>query len=132
MNTPLLATGSVFVGLAVLFHLYIFSLESITWTRPRTWRIFGLTSQAEADTVRPMAFNQGFYNLFLAIGAAVGLAILAIDLSAGIALVLFGAGSMLLAALVLFLSSKVNRRSALIQGLPPLVGLVFVLLAAVA
>ena len=31
------------------------------------------TDQAAADTTKPMAYNQGFYNLFLAIGAVIGL-----------------------------------------------------------
>ena len=31
-----------------------------------------MPDQAAADTIRPMAYNQGFYNLFLAIGAIIG------------------------------------------------------------
>ena len=129
MNTALLVIGSIFVGVAALFHVYIFTLESLTWTKPRTWKIFGIPSQADADTIKPMAFNQGFYNLFLGIGAALGLILLASVPAAGLALVFMGAGSMVLAALVLLLSSKTSRRSALIQGLPPFIGLVFVALA---
>ncbi len=59
----------VFALLAALLHVYIFIMESITWTQPATWKRFGVTSQADADTTRPLAYNQGFYNLFLAVGA---------------------------------------------------------------
>ena len=38
---------------------------------------FGLRSAEDAAIVRPMAFNQGFYNLFLALGIAGGLALVA-------------------------------------------------------
>ena len=129
MNTALLVIGSIFILLAAVFHLYVFFLESVTWTKPRTWKIFGITSQEEAETIRPMAFNQGFYNLFLGLGAGIGLVLLASIPAAGLALIFMGAGSMVFAALVLLLSSKTNRRSALIQGVPPLVGLVFIALA---
>ncbi|MCU1523257.1 MAG: epimerase [Microbacteriaceae bacterium] len=129
MNTVFLVIGAIFIFLAAVFHFYVFFLESVTWTNPRTWRIFGVASQEDAETIRPMAFNQGFYNLFLGLGAGIGLILLASVPAAGFALVFMGAGSMVLAALVLLLSSKTNRRSALIQGAPPLVGIVFILLA---
>ena len=130
MNTALLVIGSIFIAIAALFHVYFFYLESVTWTKPRTWKIFGIPNQAAADTIKAMAFNQGFYNLFLGIGAVVGLVLLASVPVAGLALVFMAAGSMVLAALVLLLSSS-NRRAAIIQGAAPLVGLVFVLLALV-
>jgi putative membrane protein len=65
--------ASIFVALAALLHVYIFLMESVWWTRPATWRRFGVADQASADTIRPMAYNQGFYNLFLGLGAALGL-----------------------------------------------------------
>jgi putative membrane protein len=132
MNTPLLAVAAVFVAIAALLHAYIFTLESVTWTNPRTWKIFGVRSQADADTIRPMAYNQGFYNLFLGVEAALGVALLPVSLPVAVTLIVVGTGSMVLAALVLLLSSRSSRRSALIQGIPPGVGLVFLLLAAVA
>ena len=65
--------ASIVVALAALLHGYIFLMESVWWTRPATWKRFGVADQAAADTTRPMAYNQGFYNLFLGIGAALGL-----------------------------------------------------------
>ena len=123
--------GSVFVGVAALLHVLIFFLESVVWSRPATWKRFGLRTQQDADTVRPMAFNQGFYNLFLAIGAGVGLILLwrADTQQAGIALSLFAALSMVAAALVLIGSSPKLARAAMLQGLAPLVGVVFLVIA---
>jgi putative membrane protein len=72
-----------------------------------------------------MAFNQGFYNLFLAIGIAGGLAlVLAGSVEAGRAVVLFACACMVGAGVVLFASSRRFARSAAIQALPPLVAIV--------
>ena len=54
----------IFAGLAALLHVYIFTMESLTWTSPRTRATFGTTPE-EAETTKLLAFNQGFYNLFL-------------------------------------------------------------------
>ena len=53
---------------AALMHVGFFYLESIVWSRPTVWSRFRIASQADADIVRPMALNQGFYNLFLGLG----------------------------------------------------------------
>ncbi|MCU1415568.1 MAG: hypothetical protein JWN80_2908 [Microbacteriaceae bacterium] len=129
MTTTFVIIGSVFVFLAALFHLYVFFLESISWTRPRTWKIFGIASQADADTIKPMAFNQGFYNLFLALGAGIGLVLIPINFWAGFGMIALAAGSMFLAGLVLIFSVKGSARSALLQAVPPLIGLVFIVLS---
>lgn len=130
MNTALLVVGSIAVGIAALIHVYIFVLESLRWSRSATWRVFGLRSQADADTVKPMAFNQGFYNLFLALGAAAGITLMATSrTAAGLTLTLFAAGSMVAAALVLLISSPKLARAAAIQGVAPLLGIVLLGLA---
>jgi putative membrane protein len=122
--------ASVFVGLAALLHVYIFWMESISWTRPETWKRFGVADQAAAEVTKPMAYNQGFYNLFLGIGAALGLVLWwAGDDSAGRALVLFCTGSMVAAATVLVTTGRRYLRAALSQGTMPLIGLVLTLLA---
>ena len=133
MNEALLVAGLVFVGLAALIHVYIFYLESIAWSKPRTWKTFGLRTQAEADTVRPMAYNQGYYNSFLAAGIIVGIVLIATPRleQAGVALVLFSAASMVFAATVLITSSPKLARAAVLQGAAPLVGSVLLVLAVV-
>ena len=67
----MITAAMIFAGLAALLHVYIFVMESLTWTSARTRATFG-TTQEEAETTKLLAFNQGFYNLFLAIVTAVG------------------------------------------------------------
>lgn len=131
MTSALLIAGSVFVLLGVAVHLMIFVLESVLWSRPAVWRAFGLRSQEQAEIIKPMAFNQGFYNLFLAIGAGAGLLMLgsAPWAQGGIVLTIFSAGSMLAAALVLIISSPKLARAAIVQGAAPAAGIVLLVLA---
>ncbi len=56
----------IFTGLAALLHVYIWTMESLTWTTPRTRKVFGVSAE-EAETTKLMALNQGFYNLFLGV-----------------------------------------------------------------
>ncbi|QSE80336.1 DUF1304 domain-containing protein [Rhodococcus koreensis] len=124
----MVAAGLVLAALASALHVYIFVLESILWTAPRTRATFG-TGVEEAAATRELAFNQGFYNLFLAIVTAVGIVAVAIGATAvGSALVFAGAGSMLLAALVLLLSSPDKARAAITQGTLPLLAVVLLAL----
>lgn len=130
---PILATA--FAALAALLHVYIFLMESVQWTQPRIWKRFGVPDQAAADTTRPMAYNQGFYNLFLAIGAILGIVLFwagdagTVAGIAGRTLVLFSLGSMIAAALVLVTTGSRYVRAALIQGTLPLIGFVLFLFA---
>ncbi|HEX9087568.1 MAG TPA: DUF1304 domain-containing protein [Arthrobacter sp.] len=115
----------VFVLLAALLHVYIFTMESITWTRPATWKRFSITSQADANTTRTLAYNQGFYNLFLAAGALAGAGAVALGYpDVGWTLVFSSCGSMLLAAIVLALSGRKYLRAAATQGATPLLAVV--------
>ncbi|TPW78547.1 DUF1304 domain-containing protein [Schumannella sp. 10F1B-5-1] len=127
----MLIAGSIFAVLAALIHVYIFFLESVAWSGEKTWRLFGLRSQQEADTVKPMAFNQGFYNLFLAIGVGVGLVLLASTsvAQAGFGVLIASLSSMVLAAVVLITSNPKLARSAAIQGIAPLIAVVLLLVA---
>ncbi len=119
--------GFVFAGLAALVHVYIFVLESITWTSPRTRATFGIASEADAQTMRELAFNQGFYNLFLAIFTAAGVILHLLGAPwLGSVLILVGTSSMVAAAVVLVSRSPAKLRAALVQGLFPLVAVVLV------
>ncbi|OBA79496.1 epimerase [Mycobacterium sp. 1164966.3] len=122
----MLIAGLVFAGLAALLHVYIFTMESLTWTSARTRATFGTTPE-EAETTKQLALNQGFYNLFLAIVTAVGIAAIAMGHKAvGAALIFAGVGSMGLAAVVLLISARDKARAALIQGLFPAIAVVLV------
>ena len=133
MSAAFAVVGSVFVLLAALIHLFIFALESVFWSRPSTWKLFGVRDERDAEVLRPMAYNQGFYNVFLALGAGLGLVFLGTGFSreGGIAIAMFALGSMALAAVVLVTSNPKLLRAALIQGLAPLLGLVFLTLSLV-
>jgi putative membrane protein len=118
----------IFAGLAALLHVYIFTMESLTWTSPRTRATFGTTPE-EAETTKLLAFNQGFYNLFLAIVTAIGIVAIAQRHNAvGAALIFAGVGSMAAAAAVLLASSPDKARAALTQGTFPLIAVVLLAL----
>ena len=114
--------------LAGAVHVLIFCMESVWWSTPGVRRRFGQTPE-QSDTTRLFAFNQGFYNLFLALGTFGGLALMQLGYSrVGLVLVGWNCLSMLGAALVLAASSRRMLRGAVIQGAAPLL---FLVLAAV-
>ena len=120
----MITAGLVFAVLAALLHVYIFVMESLMWTSPRTRATFGTTPET-AETTKELAFNQGFYNLFLAIVSAIGvIAVLMGAKAVGVALVFAGVVSMLAASLVLLLSSPDKARAAVTQGTLPLIAVV--------
>ena len=115
----------VIAALAALLHVYIFWMESLAWDGPAARKTFGPASTAEVETTRPFAYNQGFYNLFLAIATIIGIVFVLVNTSAvGPALILVGTGSMLAAALVLFASSPDKRAAAIKQGTLPLLAVI--------
>ena len=124
----MLTVGLVFAGLAALLHVYIFTMESLTWTSARTRAVFGTTPE-EAETTRLLAFNQGVYNLFLAIVTILGIPpVIMGDKAVGVALVLAGVGSMAAAAIVLLFSARDKARAAVIQGTLPVIAIVLLVL----
>ncbi|CDQ44014.1 putative membrane protein [Mycolicibacterium neoaurum] len=124
----MLVAALIVAALAALLHVYIFVMESVTWTSPRTRATFGMSAD-EAAATKELAFNQGFYNLFLAIVSAIGIAAVAMGHSGiGAALILAGVGSMLAAALVLLISSPDKARAAISQGLFPLIAVVLLVI----
>ena len=132
----MITAGLVFAALAALLHVYIFTMESLTWTSPRTRKAFGTTAE-EAETTKLLALNQGFYNLFLATVSGIGIAAVAMGRSSvssavGLGLIFAGVGSMAAAAVVLLLSSPDKARAALTQGTFPLIAVVLLVLGFVA
>ena len=116
--------GLVIVAVAALIHVYIFVLESLTWTSARTRAVFGTSAELAGQT-RQLAFNQGFYNLFLAVEVIAGIIAFALGANAvGLTLVGAGAASMVLAGIVLMASDPTKTRAALTQLLPPLIGVI--------
>ncbi len=118
--------AAVFAAGAALLHVYIWVLESFRWTEPSTRKTFGV-SESDAPVLASMAYNQGFYNLFLALITLVGIVLLGSHQGAGTALALAGTGSMLGAALVLVTHDRTMVRAALIQGTFPALAVLFLL-----
>jgi putative membrane protein len=117
--------GQVAALVASLIHVMIFVMESVLFTRKPVHATFGV-AEGDLAAARPWAFNQGFYNLFLAIGGIAGLITLhAGPPAAGRALIALACGSMLAAALVLLATNRRMLRAASIQGLAPLIALAF-------
>ncbi len=122
--------ASVVAVLAAALHVAIWRMESLTWQAPTTWRRFSVPNQADADTLAPMAYNQGFYNLFLAVGVVVGVGLVATgNRPAGWALVAFSCASMVAAAAVLRSGGRHYTRAAVTQGCLPLLAIVLLLLS---
>ncbi|HKT31747.1 MAG TPA: DUF1304 domain-containing protein [Gammaproteobacteria bacterium] len=123
-------TSQVFALLAAVLHVLIFCLESLWFMRPSVHKRFGAVTIADAEARRLFAFNQGFYNLFLAVGIFVGLVLLHIgNVTVGKTLVLFNCACMLGAGAVLFLSAGPKMlRAAAMQAVSPFLALVFGLL----
>ena len=73
-----------------------------------------------------LAFNQGFYNFFLAIGSLVGVILLFQGQNIPEAKVLIGFSNACMAgaAMVLVYSNKSFYRAAIIQGLPPTLAII--------
>jgi putative membrane protein len=116
--------AQVFALLAAAIHVWFFVLESLLFARPGVAARFGLTTPDQVEAVRPMAFNQGFYNLFLAIGIAAGVAQIAGGAEvAGRSIVLFACLCMVWAGIVLLVTSPRLARAALVQLGPPLIAI---------
>ena len=125
MNT----VAKILAGLAGLFHVLFFVMESFLWKTPAVMKLFQQTSQTiEFTTV--LAYNQGFYNLFLAIGVFVGLFLMRSSERAreGLAVVAFCLLSMFGASVILLVSTG-KIAGTVIQGAPPAIGLVLLWLA---
>ena len=119
----MLLVGMIAAFLAAALHVFIFYIESFAWTT-RALSVFGMDRES-AEATKEMAFNQGFYNFFLAIEAFAGIAIYYLaSRPVGLTLVLFGVGSMLAAALLLFVTSPDKRSAAIKQGFLPLLAVV--------
>ena len=111
-------------GVAVVFHVLAFCMESLWWTRPGVRARFRQTPE-QADATRVLAFNQGFYNLLLAAEIVTGFVLVRLGRPVvGMGLAAWGCLSMVVAALVLLASAPGMRRGAALQGVPPLVFLI--------
>ena len=114
----LMIIALMFISLAALLHVYIFYLEVFAWEKPAARKVFGKASAEELAITRFFAYNQGVYNLLLAIIAGVGVAM------RNPALMLAGAGSMVVAAAALAFKSPKHRGAAMKQCVFAVIGVV--------
>jgi putative membrane protein len=124
---------SVFAAvLAGLLHLAIFGAESFRWRSPVVWQRFGIADQKLADATRFLAFNQGFYNLFLAVGALAGSAcVVGGACRVGWTLLVTACASMVAAAAVLRLGGGAfYTRAAIVQATFPTIALLAAIVVA--
>jgi putative membrane protein len=115
-----MSVSIIFAAIAGVVHVLFFVLESFLFTKPAGRKIFK-TSEADAETMKFFAFNQGFYNLFLAIGTFAGIAL------GQRVLVIFTCASMVGAAAVLATGGTKLIRGVIMQGTPPLIALITML-----
>ena len=124
----MLLAAKVFAGLAAALHVVFFLFESVLFTRPDVYARFKLTAE-QAETVRVWALNQGFYNLLLAIGCFVGIALAGTKPRIGWTLIVHACLVMVGAGIVLVASEPSLVGGAVVQAGPPTVGLILAGLA---
>ncbi|HJP87932.1 MAG TPA: DUF1304 domain-containing protein [Candidatus Limnocylindrales bacterium] len=135
----MLLAGGIAAAIGAGLHVWIFLLESVWFGRPSVYRRFGLRSDDEARAVHGFAFNQGFYNLFLAVGAALGIALMVRSggpngadsslFAGGRAIAMFACASMAAAGAVLISTDRRFAQAAAIQIIPGLTAVVLLFLA---
>ena len=113
----------VFMAIAGLIHIGFFVIESLLWRRPEVHKIFGVRSADDAETMAFALFNQGFYNLFLGLGALFGVAGSLWLFGNDDKLVVFCALFMVGAAIVLVAGNRRLWRGAVVQGALPALAL---------
>ncbi len=125
-----IVVSSVLALISGLIHIYFFMLESILWGKPSTNKVFSVTAE-EATAGRIWAFNQGYYNLFLAFGALAGggSVILFGPSEVASTLLVYSCLCMMGAGVVLVISNRAAIKGAIIQSGPPFLAVLFWILS---
>lgn len=116
----------VLVVFSSLFHMVAFGLESILFMKGAHKRFF--VEEQHAEAVYPFAFNQGFYNLCLTIVMLAGLILKLNNHAFGIGMLFGSAFVMAGAGAALAYTDKRLLRVAILQGLPPVIIIILLLL----
>ena len=121
----------VFSTLTIVIHVLVFVGESLLWGNPLLMeRVLskidapsGISLSDQAQILEVLFYNQGFYNLFVALGGAGGLILYKYGrIQEGAVLVCYMCLFALGAGVVLA-STTTAYPAAVIQGLPPLIAL---------
>ncbi len=118
-------TGS----LSGVIHVLFFYMESIAWSQPRIHQAFRVESIEDANVLAVYVKNQGYYNLFLALGMFAGVALLGRRPEVGRTLVMYISMVMLGASMVLLATVPAMIVGVCLQGVPPTLTLIALLLA---
>ncbi len=114
-----------FFAIAALIHVGFFIFQSF-WLQKDQAQSFLKISASEHQAIKVWAFNQGFYNLFLAAGVLIGLYfVLKLQVMMAGVMTSFAGVCMIIAGVVLWFSSPKLRKFAYLQALPPFLGFVF-------
>ncbi len=116
--------AKIFAGLAGVIHVLFFLMESILWMNPSVHSVFLVESIANAEILDVYVKNQGYYNLYLALGMFAGLFIISRNSVAGRTLIGYISLVMIGAAIALLLTIPQMLTGVFIQGVPPLIALV--------
>ncbi|MSQ88796.1 MAG: DUF1304 domain-containing protein [Betaproteobacteria bacterium] len=114
------AAANIAIGLVALLHAYFMVLEMFLWDQPLGRRIFKLTPEFAAASVR-LAVNLGLYNGFLAAGLLWGLAMGA----AGLQVKVFFLSCVVVAGL--FGGVTLSRLMLFVQAIPGIIALALLL-----
>lgn len=115
MNTSLNNISKALVIFVIIDFLLFFILEAIFWMQPLIYNILldmfnnppaSLDYSMHALVLKKLFINQGFYNLFLALGGVSGLYFINKNKAAGYALILLACFSAVGAGIVLACTSK--------------------------
>jgi putative membrane protein len=105
--------ATIVFGLVIGVHLAFFAGEALLWSSPVVQHFvlpqlnpgLSVPERVQAEVLRALFFNQGFYNLFVSFGGLVGIVLIARGrVPAGVTLVrfvsafAFGAGLVLMAS----------------------------------
>ena len=94
---------------------------------PKVHSRFLVEDLADAEAINVFIMNQGFYNLFLAMGIFAGLYIFRFNEIVGKTLVGYVSSVMLGAAIVLIFTVPAMVTGFIVQGLPPFIVLVYLI-----
>ena len=116
--------STITISITALIHILFFKLESLDFMKPEVLQKFGL-DQSSGQFVKVWAFNQGFYNLFFAIGLFYSLFLINFkDQNEGRVLASFILISIVGAGVVLYASQPQKLSAALIQAIPALIAVI--------
>jgi putative membrane protein len=131
----MMAAAWVFASIAGGLHILVFVWEALVFPRPSVHQRIFSTPTEDVPAIRLWAFGVGFYNLFLGLGAIIGVIAWVVgNETVGRTLVIYTCLFMFLSGLVLVIADRMEMGrargkgigGAIGQGLAPLLALLAV------